>query len=627
MFRYYFYLKNKVMRVVKHFLFLIIFLSAMNANGQSTTAFSEPPAWSKEVIWYQIFVERFNNGDKANDPAPANIDIAPLNVHAPTGWAVTPWTNNWFSQEDWEKIPGQQFKDVLQYRRYGGDLQGVINKLNYLQELGVTALFINPINDAPSMHKYDARNYHHVDVNFGPDPIGDNRIIASENPADPATWKWTSADKLFLKLVDEVHKRKMKIIMDYSWNHTGTTFWAWLDILKNQQASKYKDWYDIKSFDDPSTPENEFSYEGWIGVKSLPELKKVNITTPKKSGHPYEGNIEAAAKAHIFSITKRWLAPDGNVTKGIDGYRLDVADQIGLGFWRDFRKQVRAIQPNAYLVGEIWWVAWPDKLMNPAPYTQGDVFDAVMLYQAYRPALYFFSKNEMSTNAQVFKDSLQFQWNRLRRTNKYAMMNVATSHDTPRLLSDFYNTNPYKYKASPSDDPSYKTGRPDNETYERLHLYLIHTFTSVGAPHIWNGEEMGMWGADDPFPRKPLMWKEFTFQPESRNNFQLGSTEYDPIAFNQAHFDFYKKLIAIRKSNPVLVSGEIEFIQSEGKHLGYRRFDGKNEVITLFNLDEKPFTFALPSKVVYVDLLTDKKSITRNVILQSMEAAILKRVK
>lgn len=615
------------MRANARFLFLLFFLNSFNSSAQSSTPFNEPPAWSKEVIWYQIFVERFNNGDKTNDPTPTDIDIAPLNLHAPKGWSVTPWTNNWFEQESWAKLPGKSFGEMLQYRRYGGDLQGVINKLDYLQELGVTALFINPINDAPSLHKYDARNYHHVDVNFGPDPVGDNKIIASENPADPATWKWTSADKLFLKLITEVHKRKMKIILDYSWNHVGTTFWAWLDVLKNQQASPYKDWFDIKSFDNPATSENEFSYNGWLNIPSLPELKKVNVTTFKQAGHPYEGNINDGAKAHIFAVTKRWLAPDGDASQGIDGYRLDVADQIGLGFWRDFRKQVRTIQPNAYLIGEIWWEAWPDRLMNPVPYTKGDVFDAVMFYQAYRPARYFFAKNANAIDAQTLKDSLEFQWNRLNRSNRYAMMNVASSHDAPRLLTDFYNPNKYKFSASPSDNPLYKTGKPDDETYTRLRLYLVHSYTSIGAPHIWNGEEMGMWGADDPYPRKPLMWKEFTFQPESRNNFQPGPTEYDPIAFNQAHFDFYKKLIAIRKSNPVLVSGEIEFIQSQGKHLGYRRFDGKNEVLVLFNLDEKPYTFSVPSEAAYTDLLSKRKPIPGQLILGSMEAMILKRIK
>ena len=162
----------------------------------------------------------------------------------------------------------------MQARRYGGDIQGLLDRLDYLKELGVTALYINPINDAPSLHKYDARNYRHIDRNFGPDPDGDAAIMAEENPVDPDTWQWTSSDRLFLELVAAVHERGMRIILDYSWNHTGITFWAWKDILENQAASPYADWYEIVQFDDPDTEENEFEYQGWAGVSTLPNLKK-----------------------------------------------------------------------------------------------------------------------------------------------------------------------------------------------------------------------------------------------------------------------------------------------------------------------------------------------------------------
>ena len=113
------------------------------------------------------------------------------------------------------------------------------------------------------------------------------------------------------------------------------------------------------------------------------------------------------------------------------------------------------------------------------------------------------------------------------------MMNVAASHDAPRLLSDFYNKNRYKFKANPEEDGTYKTGKPDKEAYERLNLYLVHTFTSLGSPHIWNGDEIGMWGADDPNCRKPLMWEEMKFENEYRNNFQAGKKDFDKIKFNK----------------------------------------------------------------------------------------------
>jgi cyclomaltodextrinase len=587
------------------------------------TRFTQPPAWAKSAIWYQIFVERFSNGDKSNDPCPENISIPPVDMTAPAGWTVTPWTQDWYMQEAWAGKTGRPFSEMVQYRRFGGDLQGVIDKLGYLEDLGITALFMNPLNDAPSLHKYDARNYHHIDVNFGPDPRGDEKIIAGENPDDPATWKWTSADRLFLELVAEAHRRHMKIIMDYSWNHTGVMFWAWQDILKNQEKSAYKDWYAVKTFDNPATPANEFDYEGWAGVNNLPELKKVNITTDRKSGYPYEGDINPGAKRHIFAVTQRWLAPDGDTSKGIDGFRLDVADQIGLVFWRDFRKFVRSIRPDAYLVGEIWWAKWPDKLMDPTPYTGGDIFDAVMFYQVYKPARYFFAKTDFSYDARQFVDSIEFQWNRLPESNRYAMMNVASSHDAPRLLTDFYNPNKYKFKATPNDDPLYKTGKPDAETYARLRLYLAYAFTTIGAPHIWNGEEMGMWGADDPHCRKPLWWPAFKFEPETRTNFQPGVKSYDRVKFNRKQFNWYKKLISIRRENPVLSNGKIMFTTVEAKKLAYKRYDADNEILVFFNLENRAQNFSLAPGTSYRNLLSNQVIKGNFLRLQAMTTAIL----
>lgn len=596
-----------------------------NSYPQMNTAFTEPPEWSKHAIWYQIFVERFYNGDTHNDPKPANIETPLRHVFAPKDWAITPWTQDWYKPDAWMQNTGKDFNTAQQFRRYGGDLQGIIDKLDYLQQLGVNAIFLNPINDAPSLHKYDARYYHHVDINFGPDPEGDEKIIDGENPSDAATWQWTLADKLFLQLVADVHKRGMKIILDYSWNHTGTSFWAWQDVVKNQEKSPYKDWYAVKTFDNKTTPQNEFTYDGWLGIQDLPEIKKVNITTERVSGHAYEGDINEGAKQHIFSVVKRWLSPNGDTAKGIDGFRLDVADQIGLGFWRDFRKQVRAIKPDAYLVGEIWWEEFPDRLMNPAPFTNGDVFDAVMFYQVYMPARYFFAKTNFEINAEQFKDSLEFQWNRLRKNNCYAMMNVSSTHDAPRLLTDFYNPNKYKLNASPHDDANYKTGIPDLETYKRVQLYLVHLFTSVGAPQIWNGEEMGMTGAFDPDCRKPLWWQEYSFEKETRTNYQPGEKQYDAVGFNKAQFEFYRKLIAIRKNNPVLNDGEIEFITAHDKMLAYKRFDALNEIIVLFNVEGESRTFTLPASTTYKNLLTGKKVKGDSITLKSLTAAVLRK--
>jgi len=604
--------------------FLLI-MCEQNQNIPEKTKFDQPPSWAKNAIWYQIFVERFNNGDPNNDPTRENIYAASNYRQAPDNWSVTPWVHNWYKQEEWTKDLNTDFYGGLGLRRFGGDLKGVFDKLDYLQDLGVNAIYFNPLNDAPSLHKYDARNYRHIDVNFGPDPVGDNKIIASEKPDDPSTWKWTSADKLFLKLVDELHKRGMHVILDYSWNHTGVEFWAWKDVVKNQEKSPYKDWYAITEFDDPKTEENEFDFAGWANIHSLPELKKVNIKTVRKSGHPYEGDINEGAKQHIFNVTKRWLAPDGDQSKGIDGFRLDVAEQVGLIFWRDWRKLVRSINPNSYMVGEIWWENWPDTLMDPTPYLQGDVFDAVMFYQVYKPARSFFAVVDNGIDAKQFRDSLEFQWNRLRPETVKAMMNTAATHDSPRLLTSFANPNKYKYHAKPNEDSNYITGKPSDETYLRVRLYLIHMFTSLGAPHIWNGDEMGMWGADDPDCRKPLWWPEYNFEPEYRNNFQPGKKLYDSVNFNKRQFEFYKKLVRLRKENPVLVDGDFKFILAEGKHLVYQRSDSNSSILVIFNLDKNNMIFNLPENEKYLDLLTENQEFTGKIILKPLLALVLKR--
>ena len=604
---------------------IIILIESMCSRQIRTNSFSEPPEWSKHVIWYQIFVERFYNGDPANDPKPDNIRTASDFRPVPDDWTITQWTQDWYSQESWAKKLSKKFYETLQLRRYGGDLQGVIDKLDYLEDLGINAIYLNPINDAPSLHKYDARNYHHVDVNFGPDPIGDNNIIVSENPADPSTWKWTSADKLFLKLVEEVHKRGMRIIVDYSWNHTGVGFWAWKDVLKHQEKSEYKDWFEIISFDNPGTEENEFDYKGWLNIKSLPEIKKVNIKGKRVNGRPYEGNINEGAIKHIYDVTRRWLAPDGDISKGIDGFRLDVADQVPMGFWREYRKFVKSVNPEAYLVGEIWWEKWPDKFMDPVPYVSGDVFDAVMHYQVYRPARSFFADVQFPVSARQFTDSLNRQWSKLSVPYRYSMMNVSATHDSPRLLTCFFNPGKYKYNAKPSDDSTYKTGKPDEETYRRVKLYLVHQFTSIGAPHIWNGDEMGMWGADDPDCRKPLWWSEFSFEPETRTNLLKRNKLYDTVGFNREHHGFYKRLINIRRENPVLSTGEFEVLKAEGKLLVYKRFDSHTEIIVILNPGKEPYMYDLPDEDTFIDLFENSAVLEKRLTIPPFSASVYRK--
>ena len=403
------------------FLWLLLIMACKDSETKpesvlaenNKTEFSDPPEWSKNVIWYEIAVERFRNGDKTNDPKAKDI-IGTFPGEIPESWVITPWTQDWYKEDpffselegrqDFYGNPVQKFVDKVQMRRYGGDLQGVLDKIGYIDSLGVTAIYFRPLNDSPSLHKYDARNWRHVDINFGPDPEGDKEIMASEIPDDPSTWKMTKADQLFLKVIEELHKRDIRVILDYSWNHTGNTFWAWQDVLKNQENSKFKDWYWVEHFDNPDTQENEFKYHGWVGVHTLPEVRETQKQDATVSLTSFEGNIyDDAAKQHIFNVASRWLDPngDGDTSDGVDGYRLDVAAETPLGFWRDFRKHVRNINPEAYLLGEIWWEQWPDKLLDPEPFLRGDIFDAVMNYRWYRATRHYLneSPNEISVRS------------------------------------------------------------------------------------------------------------------------------------------------------------------------------------------------------------------------------------
>ena len=148
------------------------------------------PEWAKKVVWYQIFPERFCNGDPTNDPKVENLEGAWPHDHT-SPWEVHPWTSDWYELQPYEKKNGKDVWFNIQRRRYGGDLQGIIDKLDYLQDLGVTALYLNPVFESPSLHKYDGIMYHHIDANFGPDPEGDRALIATEVPDDPNTWVWT----------------------------------------------------------------------------------------------------------------------------------------------------------------------------------------------------------------------------------------------------------------------------------------------------------------------------------------------------------------------------------------------------------------------------------------------------
>jgi cyclomaltodextrinase len=592
--------------------FLLLSCAEAPAPVELKPAPKTPPQWSKEAIWYQIMVERFHNGDPTNDPTIASIQ-GTYPGYIPDTWQITPWTQNWYNEDLYFKdVHGQadftgnvvhSFDAKTALRRYGGDLQGVLDKLDYLENLGINAIYFNPINDAPSVHKYDARHWRHVDVNFGPDPIGDTKLIQSEDPSDPNTWHMTAADKLFLEVIKQAKSRNIRIILDYSWHYTGHTFWAWRDVLQNQQASEYANWYRVKNFDDLNTAENEFDYRGWFGAFELPELKETGYVNQLDRVNLKAGDIKSqAAKSHIMAVTRRWLDPngDGDPGDGVDGFKLNVAAELPLGFWRDYRTFVKSINPEAYLVGDIVWEKPPDELFDPKPMLQGDVFDAVMNYRWYKAARHYFAKVPNAIPPAEFVSSLAALTSNIDDDFNYAMMNVSASHDSPRLLTSLFNDNKYKRNAKISAYQNYKIHKPDANTINRAKLLLAHQFTYIGAPQIWAGDEMGMWGGGDPHNRKPLIWPEYSFDNESGH--PLGkSRPSDEVRFNQELFEYYQFLVKLRRANPVLSTGAIEFVEQDNSKrlLSYRRYSDKGEnAYIVFNTGRKRQQIILPESVV-----------------------------
>ena len=618
--------------------------SVETPKSTSATALADAPEWAKEVVWYQIFLERFRNGDSSNDPTAEDI-IGAYPGFVPENWQLTPWTHDWYKPDPYfDQVKGrsdlvgnkiEHFGQLSRLRRYGGDLQGVFDKIGYLDSLGITAIYFNPLNDAPSDHKYDARHWRHIDHNFGPSPRRDIEIMAQETPDDPGTWQMTGADSMFVALIDALHQRGIRVILDYSWNHTGMDCWAWRDILEKGASSKFADWYWVEQFDDPATPENEFKYEGWFGVADLPEIRETVKHDHIKEGiKAYEGNVYSeAVKQHIFNISKRWLDPngDGDPSDGVDGFRLDVAAEIGLDFWREYREEVRSVNPEAYLLGEVWWEEWPDKLLDPEPFLKGDVFDAVMNYRWYRSVRHFFAKAPNEIPPSELVDSLQSFTSNLRPENNYVMMNLAASHDSPRLATSLFNKNKYKYLCEPSANPNYKINKPDVETRRTQRLLLAQQYTYIGAPHIWAGDEMGMWGADMGDTRKPLIWPDYEFEDE--NTHPLGLEHPNgQVKFDAALFTYYQQLIQIRKDKPVLAKGDIEYVLVDDKKqiLAYSRFNEQDEVLAVFNNSNAPYTIQVPVKTEkqYTDLLggleiarTDPKTV--ELLLPERSAAIL----
>ncbi len=533
----------------------------------------ELPAWAMGAVWYQIFPERFRNGNPLNDP------------HGP-GVTLMPWNSDWYAISDdeaaaWKKranIPqdqpvpphtGGSLYNVVWDRRYGGDLQGVAEKLDYLKQLGVTAVYLNPVFQAESMHKYDATDYRHIDFNLatpqeaGRVPERWSRIMSETE--DPATWTWTPADKWFVgTFIPEAHKRGMRVILDGVFNHTGRPFWAFDDIEKLGSKSPYKDWYFVE-FDDAGKLK---SWVSWYNTGALPKFKQ----------QP-NGDLVEPVKRHLFNVTKRWMDPngDGDPSDGIDGWRLDVALDVGLPFWRDWRQLVKGINPDAFITAEIW--------DDASDVMKGDTFDTQMHYPFAKAVVDWLGVRPGTTTNQMIGQLVR-AFDDAPQTN-LIHQNLFCSHDTDRFVSMLFNPGrdyDGRNRVQDPDGQAYRQGRPPEPIYRKSLLGVAIQATYLGAPMVYYGDELGMYGADDPTDRKPYPWGD-TGEPVNI------SDRPDPALRLE-----YARWLNLRSDpaiGPVLRYGSVRHLDAgdDGVFAFTRELNGRR-VVVVVNRDERDFDAA-----------------------------------
>lgn len=562
--------------------FALLALPGLHAIGAADPAAPVAADWPKDAVWYQIFTERFRNGDRSNDPTRDSLDRP---IEPSTKWRVTPWTGDWYERADWEKEEGPRFyKDGVLDRRYGGDLQGVLDKLDYLAGLGINAIYFNPLFYSRSLHKYDGCSFHHIDPFFGPDPRGDLALIEKEDANKVSDWTWTAADKLFLHVVAEAHKRGMHVILDGVFNHSGRDFFAFKDLKKNQERSPYRSWYVVHTFDDPRTRRDEFDYEAWWGYKSLPIFARA----------PDGNDIAPGPKAYIFAATKRWMLPhgEGSANDGIDGWRLDVADERPAKFWADWNTYVRSLNPIAYTSCETWRDA--SKLIADGR------FSGCMNYHAFAIPVKGFLIDGGITAAQ-FLHLLNARREALPKGAADVVQNLIDSHDTDRAASMIVNAHTgaysdpenieYNTRASPAVSDTYKIQKPDSRHRAIQRLVALFQVTYEGAPMLYYGDEAGMWGGNDPDNRMPMVWADLAFARQSLDPRGL-PRKPDDVAFDESLFQYYRSAIELRRSHASLSRGAFHSAGAfdEARAIAFRRETDSEDLLVVLNRSEEPQT-------------------------------------
>lgn len=503
------------------------------------------PDWAKGAVMYQIFTDRFYNGDKSND--------VETNEYYYIGDYSRRVTN-------WDKYPANM--GVREF--YGGDLQGVMDKLDYLQELGVEVVYFNPLFVSPSNHKYDIQDYDHIDPHYGkivddggevlPDGVTDNSQATKYKKRTTGFKNLEASNELFIKLVEELHRRGMKVILDGVFNHCGS-FNKWMDRERIYEGEKDYEPGAYISADSPyrsyfrffkEGPENwpyNGNYDGWWGHDTLPKLN-------------YEDSVKL--ENYILYIGRKWVSPPYNV----DGWRLDVAADLGRSneynhdFWKKFRTAVKDANPSALILAEHYG--------DPSDWLKGDEWDTVMNYDAFMEPITWFltgmekhsdeAREELLGNIDNFIGSMAHHMSNMLTPSLQVAMNELSNHDHSRFLT---RTN-------------HMVGRVEHLGPEAANEYVnkavmreavVMQMTWVGAPTIYYGDEAGVCGFTDPDNRRTYPW---------------GREDHELIAF-------HKEAIRIHKEHPALRTGSLKILSGEENVLSYARFKGNDRIVIVIN--------------------------------------------
>lgn len=512
------------------------------------------PQWAKGAVMYQIYTDRFYNGDSTND------------VEDREYFYIGDGTSR---VRDWYKYP--EYMGVREF--YGGDLQGVLDKMDYLKDLGVDVIYFNPIFVSPSNHKYDIQDYDYVDphlgkiVNDGGEclPYWDKENAHATKYIKRVTDKENleASNELLIRLVEEAHKRGMRVILDGVFNHCGS-FNKWLDrerIYENQPGfapgayiskdSPYRSFFKFNNEHD--WPYNSF-YDGWWGHDTLPKLN-------------YE-NSEMLVQ-YIMNIGKKWVSPPYNV----DGWRLDVAADLGFSneynhkFWKEFRKNVKEANPDAIILAEHYGEA--------SSWLQGDEWDTVMNYDAFmEPMTWFFTgmekhsdeyREDLLGNHESFIGAMSHHMSSFMAPSLQVAMNELSNHDHSRFLT---RTN---HRVGRVANLGHHAAE-ENVNMAVMREAVVFQLTWPGAPTIYYGDEAGVCGFTDPDNRRTYPWGR-----EDKNL-----------------IEFYRLMIRIHKNYPVLAHGSVKFIHGERDVIAYGRFEEQQCVVAAFNNGAESKTFMLP---------------------------------